>query len=122
MSPGCAANMEEEVDTTNTDEPSTATPRVDDLVSDVELKSPQTIESVEVENTSVAAAIEEIEEINDDYQVCQTSAQLSHRKPTVAFVCYRQTDDIHTFCDLGYLKLIVAVCAKQGTLLNTKSY
>jgi len=33
-----------------------------------------------------------------------------------------QTDDIHTFCDLGYLKLIVAVCAKRGKImaLNTK--
>jgi len=32
-----------------------------------------------------------------------TTAQLSQRKPTVAFVCYWQTDDIHTFCDLGWL-------------------
>jgi len=28
------------------------------------------------------------------------------RKPTIAFVSYWQTDDIHTFCDLGYLKLL----------------
>jgi len=27
----------------------------------------------------------------------KTRAQLSQRKPTVAFVCYWQTDDIHTF-------------------------
>ena len=57
-------------------------------------------------------------------QIQVTRAQLSQRKPTVAFVCYWQTDDIHTFCDLGYLKLIVAVCAKRGkimgTVLNTK--
>jgi len=34
-----------------------------------------------------------------------TRAQLSQRKPTVAFLCYWQTDVIHTFRDLGYLKL-----------------
>jgi len=46
-----------------------------------------------------------------------TRAQLSQRKPIVAFVCYWQTDDIHTFCDLGNLKLIVAVCAKRGKIM-----
>jgi len=46
-----------------------------------------------------------------------TRAQLSQRKPTIAFVCYWQTDDIHTFCDLGYLKLTVAVCAKRGKIM-----
>jgi len=46
-----------------------------------------------------------------------TRAQLSQRKPTVALVCYWQTDDIHTFCDVGYLKLIVAVRAKRGKIM-----
>jgi len=36
----------------------------------------------------------------------QSSTQNSMRKQTIAFVCYWQTDDIHTFCDLGYLKLL----------------
>jgi len=46
-----------------------------------------------------------------------TRAQLSQRKSTVAFVCYWHADDIHTFCDLGYLKLTVAVCAKRGKIM-----
>ena len=51
-----------------------------------------------------------------------TRAQLSQRKPTVAFVCYWQTDDIHTLCDLGYRYLktfIVAVCAKSAPQIRS---
>jgi len=33
-----------------------------------------------------------------------TRAQLSQKKPTIAFVGYWQTDDIRTFYDLGYLQ------------------
>ena len=55
-----------------------------------------------------------------------TRAQLSQRKPTVAFCpCYWQTDEIHIVCDLlktcsGYS--VERGKTRYGSLLNTNRY
>jgi len=45
---------------------------------------------------------------------CNKSSAIAEKANRCVCLLYWQTDDIHTFCDLGYLKLIVAVCAKRG--------
>jgi len=61
-----------------------------------------------------------------------TRAQLSQRKPTVAFVCYWQTDDIHTdmgrknwgglLCPFGWVELDGGLLLMFGEYLYHRHY